>query len=108
MRANLGSRYAKALGFTPGFILRLLVGGALLVSLMGGLLGVELASLVCKTLHRGLSFGANYSQLNFAPSRGAVGLRILLVNRWSYKRARSARPPIKVERVRRNLRTAYP
>ena len=69
----------KTLGFTPGNILGLLVCEALVISFVGGLLGMGLAALVCATLRRGPSFGADLSQLMVAPSIVVMGLGISLL-----------------------------
>ncbi len=69
----------KTLGFTPGVILGLLVGEALLVSAAGGVLGMGLAAFACATLRSGPSFGADLSQLVVAPSIVAIGVGVSLV-----------------------------
>lgn len=68
----------KTLGFTPATILGLMVCEALVISLVGGLLGIGLAALVCATLRNGPSFGPDLSQLVVAPSVVATGLGVSL------------------------------
>ncbi|MCL4499275.1 MAG: FtsX-like permease family protein [Chloroflexi bacterium] len=69
----------KTLGFTPAVILGLLVCEALVISLVGGVLGMGLAVLACATLRSGPSFGVDLSQLVVAPSVVAIGLGVSLV-----------------------------
>jgi putative ABC transport system permease protein len=69
----------KTLGFTPGIIVGLLVGEALVISLVGGMGGMVMAMLVCDTLRNGAGYVADFSQLIVAPSVFAIGLGISLV-----------------------------
>jgi ABC-type antimicrobial peptide transport system permease subunit len=57
----------------------LLVGEALVISLVGGMGGMVMAMLVCDTLRNGAGYVADFSQLIVAPSVFAIGLGISLV-----------------------------
>lgn len=68
----------KTLGFRPEIIAGILAGESLLISFVGGLFGMGLASLICQVLRNGPSFGADVSQLFVEPSIFALGLGVSL------------------------------
>lgn len=69
----------KTLGFTPGLILALLVGEAMVISLIGGALGIGLATLLCAAIRSMPSTFADMSQLAILPPIAALGVAISLV-----------------------------
>jgi putative ABC transport system permease protein len=69
----------KTLGYTPGLILSLLVGEALVISLVGGAMGLALAAVMCNVIRNMPSTFADMSQLTILPSIAALGLAISLV-----------------------------
>ena len=69
----------KTLGYTPGLILSLLVGEALVISLIGGAMGLGLAALLCAALRNMPSTFADMSQVNVVPSIAAIGLAVSMV-----------------------------
>jgi putative ABC transport system permease protein len=92
----------KTLGFTPGAILGILIGESVAISLIGGLIGVGLAHLVCAGMRQMPSMFANMNNMEVPPQVAAIclgvaaviGLISCLVPAWT-----AARRPI-VESLR--------
>jgi putative ABC transport system permease protein len=68
----------KTLGYTPGLILSLLVGESLVISLLGGVLGLGLAALLCSLLRSMPSTFADMSRINIVPPIAAIGMGVAL------------------------------
>ena len=66
----------KTLGYTPGLILSILVGESVVISLMGGVIGLGLAAVLCNVLRNSPSTFADMSQLYLFPSLAAIGLAV--------------------------------
>jgi putative ABC transport system permease protein len=64
----------KTIGFTPGGILSLLLGESVLISLIGGLIGVGFAYGLCEILRSGPSTFADVSRFRLSPE--IVGLSL--------------------------------
>lgn len=69
----------KTLGYTPGLILSLLVGESLVLSLLGGAIGLGLAAALCGVLRNAPSTFADMSRIAIHPSIVAIGLGVALV-----------------------------
>ena len=69
----------KTLGYTPGIILSLLVGESMVISLVGGLMGLGLAALLCAALRNMPSTFADMSSIAVVPPIFAIGLAVSLV-----------------------------
>ena len=68
----------KTLGFTPGIILSLLIGESMVISLVGGALGLGLAAMLCAVLRNSPSTFADMSRINIVPPIIAIGLAVSL------------------------------
>jgi putative ABC transport system permease protein len=68
----------KTLGYTPGIILSLLVGESLVISLVGGALGLGLAAALCAAMRNMPSTFADMSRINVVPVIVAIGLAVSL------------------------------
>lgn len=64
----------KTLGYTRGLILSILVGESLVISLIGGAMGLGLASLMCAALRAMPSTFADFSSIAVVPAIAAIGL----------------------------------
>ncbi len=69
----------KTLGYTPGIILSLLVGESMVISLVGGLMGLGLAALLCTVLRNMPSTFADMSGIGIVPPIFAIGMAVSLV-----------------------------
>lgn len=69
----------KTLGYTPGLILSLLVGESLVISLVGGALGLWMAAALCGFLRSMPSTFADMSRITIQPAIIAIGLGVALV-----------------------------
>ncbi len=69
----------KTLGYTPGLILSLLVGESLVISFLGGVIGLGLAAMLCGVLRNMPSTFADMSQIAIVPSIAAIGIGAALV-----------------------------
>lgn len=69
----------KTLGYTPGLILSLLIGESLVISLLGGAIGLGLAGGLCALLRNSPSTFADMSRIAIHPSIMAIGLGVALV-----------------------------
>lgn len=69
----------KTLGYTPGIILSLLVGESLVISLVGGALGLGLAAALCAAMRNMPSTFADMSRINVVPVIVAIGLAVSLL-----------------------------
>ena len=68
----------KTLGYTPGIILSLLIGESLVISLVGGVLGLGLAAMLCSALRNMPSTFADMSRVSIVPPIAAIGLAVSL------------------------------
>ena len=64
----------KTIGYTPGRVLSLLLGEALLIAMAGGVLGVALAEILCSVLRSAPSMFADMSRLGVHPPVVAASL----------------------------------
>ncbi len=69
----------KTLGYTRGLILSLLVGESLVISLIGGALGLGLAAFLCATLRAMPSTFADMSRIDIHPPIAMLGMAVSLV-----------------------------
>lgn len=69
----------KTLGYTRGLILSLLVGESLVISLLGGAIGLGLAAGLCATLRSMPSTFADMSRIAIHPSIAVLGMAVSLV-----------------------------
>jgi putative ABC transport system permease protein len=64
----------KTLGFTPGKILGLLIGESVMIALIGGVIGLGLASVLCAMARQMPSTFANMNKITVPPSMAALCL----------------------------------
>ena len=84
----------KTIGFTPSGILGLIVGESVVIALLGGLLGLALANLVCGFIREMPSVFANMSTIKVSPpvaviclaTAMAIGLVSCFIPAWSASR----------------------
>jgi putative ABC transport system permease protein len=69
----------KTLGFTPGSILGMILGEAVVISLVGGAIGVALANFVCAGIRQMPSTFANMSNIHVPPVMIAICLAVASV-----------------------------
>ena len=69
----------KTLGFTNGNVMWVLVGEAMLISLIGGAIGLVLANGLCALVRRLPSTFANMSQITVPPSVAAICLLVAIM-----------------------------
>jgi putative ABC transport system permease protein len=69
----------KTLGFTPGGILGLILGESVTISLIGGVLGIGLANLMCMAMRQMPSMFANMNMIEVPPQVAAICLAVAVV-----------------------------
>jgi putative ABC transport system permease protein len=81
----------KTLGYTPGIILGVILGEAVAISFIGGLIGCGLAELLCRVVRHGPAFSDDLARLSIVPSVAvacvavavAIGLVSSFIPAWS-------------------------
>jgi putative ABC transport system permease protein len=69
----------KTIGFTPGGVLSLILGESVIISLLGGLLGLALAAIICAAMRQMPSTFANMSQMSIPPHIAAICLAVAVL-----------------------------